>query len=321
MTFNKVKISLCIPTYNRMEYAYSCIKEMQKIKNNDIEIIVSDNNSEDDTVEVIKELAKNDSRIKIFKNDTNIGQAKNIIKVFELAKGDYIYLTSDEDLVNPIFFSKLINLIKIKDYSLILGSIFNQKSKKYYIKEESNYFDNLQEIKQPEHYAYRHYLSGNIFKRKYLNIEKLNIYTDDNRNLYSYIPALLMCIEKGKILTLSDVICFQNIAPIQYTDNALRGSKIHFTDPRSRIEQFEFWTEITNELIKNQQNRHTLLDALGKKAALISFHPVFKSYEKNLINDYRKKMKNNPYLANGYNENYLLCKLKTILKTILIGKK
>jgi glycosyltransferase involved in cell wall biosynthesis len=70
------KISIFLPIYNKAEYLYRSIKSIQFQTLKNLEIISVNDCSEDDTLEVLLKLAKNDKRIKIINNKKNMGLKK-----------------------------------------------------------------------------------------------------------------------------------------------------------------------------------------------------------------------------------------------------
>src|SRR3989338_6606764 len=94
----KLKISVVIPTYNMGKTIRETLKSVLNQTYQNFEIIVKDNNSQDDTYEVIKSLS--DSRIKYFKNNTNIGCAKSMIAGKKNCQGDILYLLAADDVLS-----------------------------------------------------------------------------------------------------------------------------------------------------------------------------------------------------------------------------
>lgn len=109
------KISVCIATYNGEKYIKEQIESIlfQTIQPN--EIIISDDNSTDKTIEIIKNI--NSPLIKIFKN-----KDKGIIKNFENAllnsTGDYIFLCDQDDIWKNNKIEKVIE--SLKNYDLVV---------------------------------------------------------------------------------------------------------------------------------------------------------------------------------------------------------
>lgn len=95
-------ISICIPTYNRAEYLKECLNsivfQLNKNINQQIEIIISDNHSQDQTKNIVKNYQKKYKNIRYFRNQKNIGAAKNAIRALNHVTGSYIWFFSDDDL-------------------------------------------------------------------------------------------------------------------------------------------------------------------------------------------------------------------------------
>ena len=106
--------SICIPTYNRAEYLNQCLASLRNLgaMNKNIEICISDNGSEDDT-NLIVEKWKSELNIVYHRFDKNQGIPLNFLKVVSLAKGDYVWLLGDDDIVVPNAVSTIIETLKL----------------------------------------------------------------------------------------------------------------------------------------------------------------------------------------------------------------
>ena len=113
----KLILSICMPTYNRLKYiqqALSPIINQIDDKNADaVEILISNNASSDNTEHYIKEVIKNHPKlqIKYFCQTENIGAERNIYYVTNQAKGDWLCILSDDDVLLPGAIDKLLTLI------------------------------------------------------------------------------------------------------------------------------------------------------------------------------------------------------------------
>ena len=99
------KISIIIPTFNRSKLLVEAIESCLRQDYQNLEVIVSDNASTDDTSEVVRKYLS-DHRFKYYRNDSNIGMIKNWQKcVYEYISGDFFILISDDDyfLLNDYF--------------------------------------------------------------------------------------------------------------------------------------------------------------------------------------------------------------------------
>ena len=97
-------LSICIPTFNRAEKLDNCLNSIliskQLCKDHDLEICFSDNDSNDNTKNVVDSY-KSKLNINYFKNSKNLGFAKNAINVVGLARGEYSWIVGDDDLILP----------------------------------------------------------------------------------------------------------------------------------------------------------------------------------------------------------------------------
>jgi glycosyltransferase involved in cell wall biosynthesis len=94
------KISILVPVYNEKKTIDNCIKNILKADKCglDFEIIVSDNNSNDGTIEILKKIQN--PKIKILFKDKNEGKGANIINALKQSEGDLV-LFQDADLEYP----------------------------------------------------------------------------------------------------------------------------------------------------------------------------------------------------------------------------
>jgi glycosyltransferase involved in cell wall biosynthesis len=116
-------LTIGIPTWNRANYLkrnlFQLLSEMKDIPAGLIEIIVSDNCSPDNTKEIVEEVQQSGLPIRYIRNDTNLGWALNFIQCFEQAKGKYVLLIGDDDVLVDDTLSFLINLVSNKEYGVI----------------------------------------------------------------------------------------------------------------------------------------------------------------------------------------------------------
>lgn len=112
-------VTIGIPTYNRANvFLKQALKSVLGQTYPNVEIIVSDNCSTDNTENVVKSF--NDPRIRYFKQGKNIGAINNSNFCLEQARGDYYLLHHDDDLIDPDF---LETCMKAANYSTKIGII------------------------------------------------------------------------------------------------------------------------------------------------------------------------------------------------------
>jgi glycosyltransferase involved in cell wall biosynthesis len=108
------KISICIPTYNRSESLINCLSSIYTASKNyfgQFEVCVSDNGSDDDTRSVVNKASRY-LNINYHRNEKNLGIPQNFINVVSMAKGEYVWLIGDDDLILPDTFDRLLPLLE-----------------------------------------------------------------------------------------------------------------------------------------------------------------------------------------------------------------
>lgn len=95
------ELSLIIPAYNEAESLPSLINGMHQFCNEDVEVIIVDNGSVDNTFEVGTELSKQFSFLKIVRTDQNLGYGGGILLGLDASKGDYLAWTHADLQTDP----------------------------------------------------------------------------------------------------------------------------------------------------------------------------------------------------------------------------
>ncbi len=110
----KPLVSVCIPVYNGGAFLHraleSCIEQTYK----NIEVIVVDNVSTDNTQEVVLKYLKKDNRIKYFRNDKPLRIGDNFFKSFKLATGEFIQHIGHDDWISRDYIESSVFWFKKK---------------------------------------------------------------------------------------------------------------------------------------------------------------------------------------------------------------
>ena len=110
-SFDKPYISVVMPVYNVEKYIADCLFSLINQTLEEIEFILVDDGSLDNSLEIINLFAKYDSRIKIIKQE-NAGPSKARNTGLKEAKGQYISFIDSDDWVDEDFLEKLYNSAK-----------------------------------------------------------------------------------------------------------------------------------------------------------------------------------------------------------------
>jgi glycosyltransferase involved in cell wall biosynthesis len=112
------KFSILIPTYNGAELLGETLRSLLSQSFQNFEIIIQDDASTDNTVDVIKKI--NDPRIKIFQNEKNLGYSKNLESLSQKATRDIIYLMGQDDILGE---DALFETYKVFQVSEDIGAV------------------------------------------------------------------------------------------------------------------------------------------------------------------------------------------------------
>jgi glycosyltransferase involved in cell wall biosynthesis len=118
-------LSICIPTYKRPEHLSILLgkleNQLRNIEKEDVRVYISDNASGDNTRLVVNEFRERIYGICYHENETNIGMMRNFLKLFEIAKGEYVWLIGDDDEIVPYDgIEKVCKLLKLNNPDLLV---------------------------------------------------------------------------------------------------------------------------------------------------------------------------------------------------------
>jgi len=114
-------LSVCIATYNGEKYIKEQLLSILKQLDSSDEVIISDDHSTDNTLEVIKSL--DDSRIKFFINNKEKGYTRNFENALKKASGDIIFLSDQDDVWMDDKVKICVEALKSNDFVVHDGKI------------------------------------------------------------------------------------------------------------------------------------------------------------------------------------------------------
>ncbi len=108
---NLAKISVIVPVYNVEEYLRECLDSVVNQTLSDLEIICINDGSTDNSLKILKEYAKKDSRIKVIdKKNEGLSATRNL--GIDIATGEYIGFLDSDDWIDLDFYEKLYDAAK-----------------------------------------------------------------------------------------------------------------------------------------------------------------------------------------------------------------
>lgn len=115
-------VSIIMPTYNCGDFIGITIDSVLEQTYRKWEIIIVDDASSDNTLEIVKKYMKNDSRIKYFRQERNLGAARARNKAIDLAAGEYIAFLDSDDLWMPKKLESQITYMKKSNHNFTCTS-------------------------------------------------------------------------------------------------------------------------------------------------------------------------------------------------------
>ncbi len=104
-------VSIIVPSYNAEKYIEECLSSIIEQSYNNIEVIVVDDGSTDNTYEIARKLASNDKRLNVYrKKNEGVSSARNY--ALELIKGEYCMFVDSDDYIEGTTVEKMVTAIE-----------------------------------------------------------------------------------------------------------------------------------------------------------------------------------------------------------------
>ena len=115
-------VSVVIPMYNAEKFIDKCIIHLVHQTYKNLEIIIVDDGSTDNSVDVCKKWQKQDKRIKIVSQE-NAGPSVASNTGLDVAQGQWIHFHDHDDFVNLDYFEKMMNVAQLTDADILCGEV------------------------------------------------------------------------------------------------------------------------------------------------------------------------------------------------------
>jgi len=118
-------VSIGVPVRNGEAYLDRALASLLAQDFTDFEVLICDNVSTDRTVAIADAWAAKDSRVKVFRNDVNIGAERNFSRVFTLARGRYFRWAAHDDLIDPQYLGRCVAALESAPDAVLSNSWVN----------------------------------------------------------------------------------------------------------------------------------------------------------------------------------------------------
>ncbi len=228
ITTQQPLVSICIACFNASATITGTICSILQQSYRNMEIIVSDNQSTDNTVEKVN--AINDPRIKVFVNDVNVGMSKNFELAVSRASGIYVKLLCADDLLSHDCIEKQVMafLNNPDDNLLVVAAekwVINEKGKKLFVKKfpgRQGVYNGIRAIKKSLRHGTTIFGEPGCILYKKEGIDMVGSIAVSNDITYVFDFNLTCRVLKhGNIYIIKEPLFFFRVITTSYTANAL----------------------------------------------------------------------------------------------------
>ena len=329
------KISIIIPVYNVEKYLEDCLISVLNQTLENIEIICVNDGSTDHSLDILKDFAKKDSRIKVYSfNNKGLGSARN--RGIKRAHGEYIAFLDSDDWLELDFCEKIYESANKNKVDLVLFNAVEEyddhKKNRIYFQEGriSNPEDFVFDFKWDSNFVLNTYLiaCSKLYKTKFLkenNIEFTHTLFEDipfhaktflNAKKISYNPTIFYHYRKENEDSImnrqKNDDCYCIIDVMNEVEKTIRGINVYKRFEANflklKINQFKEKLELTSDVfkwdfikkIKNEFIKMNLTEIEMNKLPerLSSFYKMILE-----VNSYYEYIKFNNNLNNKFNCN------------------
>ena len=118
------KVSIIVPVFNTDKYLSECLDSIINQTFKDIEIICINDGSTDDSLKILDEYERKDSRLKVFSQE-NQGLAASRNAGLKLASGEFVYFMDSDDILEITAIEELFMICEEKDLDMLLFKLIN----------------------------------------------------------------------------------------------------------------------------------------------------------------------------------------------------
>lgn len=212
---NRILISIIMPVYNAAEYIDKAIESVVSQTHRDLELILVDDCSTDESSTICDRWANFDARIRVFHLDKNSGAGKARNYGIEKASGDYLTFVDSDDVIESDLYEKLLSVCTEFRYDTVVWGMteryFNDKEEvvsENYVSLEDTFCNTQEEVrkfiirleeKTLFGYQCNHLYNMSIIKDNNIRFRAFHLYEDYFFNLeyIEFVSSMAVLSNKG----------------------------------------------------------------------------------------------------------------------------
>ena len=282
---NQPLISICIPTYNRAKMLEESLnKILYQLTTSElldfVEVIISDNDSKDNTKELVTKLDKEYNNIRYYRNNHNIWWLANIMKVAEYANWKYIWLLSDDDCVTDFSLWYVLEIINKENFDVMFCNSVSSENMNIGIEKGKNTYHVFDGISK-----YLNYLKNNykwyknlisffsfysilIIKTEYFRTGVLNFQSNINWNDFPHDIVTYHNLVNKKIIIPNNVFVIWRLLNEWYvwSEKLIKSFEecMNFIERENKLKDNSNWQVIKKICVKWRTKNITLWWVIAK---------------------------------------------------------
>lgn len=115
------RISVLMPVYNVEDYVHESVDSVIGQSFDDFEMVIVDDCSDDRTGEILESCARHDSRIRIERNEKNLGHTKSLVRGLALTRGEFLARMDGDDISMPERFARQLSYMNTHPECVAVG--------------------------------------------------------------------------------------------------------------------------------------------------------------------------------------------------------
>lgn len=331
-------ISVIVPVYNAEKYLRKCIESIINQTYSNLEIILINDGSEDDSKNICDEFASKDNRIVlIHKNNEGVGRARN--DGLNKATGKYIAFVDCDDYIEKDTIETLYNTLIKESVDCVKGNydiitngnmIQNNELKldRKYDKNEIKDFVNILLSEKVKSFLWLLLIKKECIKDNFN--EELFLYEDVNfyisflgniNNIYVFSKVIYHYVITENSLSRDTSKMYSKIENLKLANCILKETlKRYNFDSDENLKAID--TRIINNIInyyyyvyKTNNNLKELINSFEENRKEENFKQMLRNYDENILTK-KERLFNNYLINKKYFRFWILCKIKNILAKI-----
>lgn len=223
MKYKSPLVSVVVSSYNSEEFIEESLMSLLDQSFEDFELLVVNDASTDNSLEIIQKLQEKDNRIKILNNEVNIGLTRSLNKAIKVANGKYIARQDADDISYSTRLEKQVNYMEKNNNIVLLGS---------------RHIDIIEDQKQESKYISFEKINNDIYMYNPIAHSSAMFRKDIFRNIGLYdetyltsqdFDAWIRLAQVGKIAMLDEILVERKIH-----HNSISAKK-HFTQIKNSL--------------------------------------------------------------------------------------